>query len=201
MRRIFKVYFDKVKYEMEKGIMSLKRFAQALSICLAILSLAACSAHRRSDQPDVNDMNAAMSGGAGSGASATGAGGSANWGDENLGGSRSSKNKRTYYFDYDKSDVHDSDKPSIYANANYLIAHPHARVLVEGHTDPRGSREYNVALGERRANAVVELLMSKGVGNRQVRVISYGAERLASPGHSESDYQLDRRAVIVYTQK
>ena len=180
--------------------MSFKRVTQAVAIGMGILSLAACSAHHRTDQAGVEDMNAAMSGN-NAGASASGAGGGSNWGDENLGGSQSSKNKRTYYFDYDKSDVRDSDKPSIFANANFLIAHPHARVVVEGHTDPRGSREYNVALGERRANAVAQLLKSKGVGYNQVRVVSYGAERLASPGRSESDYQLDRRAVIVYTQK
>jgi peptidoglycan-associated lipoprotein len=109
--------------------------------------------------------------------------------------------KRTYYFDYDKSDVRDDEKPAIYANADNLVAHPGAKVLLEGHTDPRGSREYNVALGERRANAVLEILKSKGVNPDQIRVISYGAERPAVAGHTEADFERDRRVVLVYLQR
>ena len=81
------------------------------------------------------------------------------------------------------------------------MAHASARVILEGHTDPRGSREYNVALGERRANAVAEFMKEKGVNPEQIRVVSYGAQRLAAPGRTESDYQLDRRVVLVYSQK
>lgn len=105
-----------------------------------------------------------------------------------------------YYFDFDKSIVQDSYKPAIYANADYLIAHPNTRIILEGHTDPLGSREYNVALGERRANAVAEILKSRGVNSNQIRVVSYGAERLAVAGHSEDNYKMDRRAVIVRMQ-
>jgi peptidoglycan-associated lipoprotein len=108
--------------------------------------------------------------------------------------------KRTYYFEYDKSDVSDQEKPAIFANAENLVAHPNMKVLLEGHTDPRGSREYNVALGEHRANAVAEIMKSKGVNPDQIRVISYGAERLAVTGHSESDYEQDRRVVLVILQ-
>lgn len=108
--------------------------------------------------------------------------------------------KRTYYFSFDRSEVRPQDKRAIIANADYLVAHPHAQITLEGHTDPRGSREYNVGLGERRANAVLEVLKSRGVNPNQVHVVSYGAERLASPGHTEEDYQRDRRAVIIYTQ-
>lgn len=109
--------------------------------------------------------------------------------------------KRTYYFDFDKSDIHDADKNAIIANADYLVAHPNAHIIVEGHTDPRGSREYNVALGERRANSVAVMLKEHGVLAAQIRVVSYGAEQLAASGHSEEDFQLDRRAIIVYVQK
>ena len=74
-------------------------------------------------------------------------------------------------------------------------------VLLEGHTDPRGSREYNIGLGERRAKAVAQVLTDKGVDPSQIRVVSYGAEKLATAGHSDSDYQLDRRVVLVYVQR
>ncbi|HLF66737.1 MAG TPA: OmpA family protein, partial [Gammaproteobacteria bacterium] len=88
--------------------------------------------------------------------------------------------KRTYYFDYDKSEVRSEDRPAIQANAEYLAKHPNSKVLVEGHTDPRGSREYNIALGERRAKTVEDILKNSGASASQVRVISYGAEKLAS---------------------
>lgn len=109
--------------------------------------------------------------------------------------------KRTYYFNFDRSEVRDQDRPAIEANADYLINHPNAKALIEGHTDPRGSREYNIALGERRAKAVTEILKEKGVNPSQIRVISYGAEKLASNGRNESDYQLDRRGILVYLQQ
>lgn len=109
--------------------------------------------------------------------------------------------KRTYYFDYDKSTIRDEDKPAIEANAQYLVSHPNAKALVEGHTDPRGSREYNIALGERRSKAIQELLKEQGVKSSQIRIISYGAEKLAANGRSDSDYQLDRRGVLVYLQQ
>lgn len=133
------------------------------------------------------------------GAQAAGAGeGDSFGGADGIGGSGShASRKNTYYFDFDRSDVREEDKPRVFASANYLMSHTNKRVIVEGHTDPRGSREYNVALAERRANSVADLLKSKGTNPGQIRVVSYGAERLASPGHSEQDFQLDRRAVIV----
>ena len=109
--------------------------------------------------------------------------------------------KRTYYFEFDRSNVRDDDKPAIEANAQYLVNHPDAKALIEGHTDPRGSREYNIALGERRSKAIQEIMKGNGVKNGQLRIISYGAEKLASNGRSEDDYQQDRRGVLVYLQQ
>ncbi len=107
---------------------------------------------------------------------------------------------RIYYFDFDKDMVHDEYKPAILAHANYLVAHRDTKILVEGHTDPRGSREYNIGLGERRANSVVSMLTQNGVSPTQIRVVSYGSEKLAAPGHSEDEFQKDRRAVLVFAQ-
>ncbi len=173
--------------------MQLKRIAQIVIISCSILALGACSSARKHDDASVSDMD--MNGGA----QASGVNDGSNFGGDV--GPRDSLHKRIYYFDYDKDVVHDEDKPAINANADYLVSHPSARVTVEGHTDPRGSREYNVALGERRANAVADALKARGVGADQIRVVSYGAERLASPGRSDADYQMDRRAVIVYTKR
>lgn len=109
--------------------------------------------------------------------------------------------KRTYFFDYDKSEVRDEDRPAIEANADYLVNHPSAKALLEGHTDPRGSREYNIALGERRSKAISSILKTKGVNESQIRQISYGSEKLASNGRTDADYQQDRRGVLVYLQQ
>lgn len=177
--------------------MKLKRIAQVMLVSCGLLLLGACSTTGHGNGQD----GAQMSGDDNGGASASGIGGSDNYGGAGGMSRQQLLQKRTYYFDYDKSDVHDEDKPAIFVNANYLVAHPSMRVIVEGHTDPRGSREYNVALAERRAIAVADLLKSKGVSSSQIRVVSYGAERLAVPGHSERDYQLDRRAIIVYQKK
>jgi peptidoglycan-associated lipoprotein len=176
----------------------LKKLAQIMLISCSLLTLAACSTHRgMNDDAAVSEADAMGS----DGAQASGAGDGSNFGGSGHMSPQQLLQKRTYYFDFDKSDVHDSDKPAIFANANYLVTHANSKVIVEGHTDPRGSREYNVALAERRAIAVADLLKSKGVNPRQIRVVSYGAERLASPGHTEQDYQLDRRVVIVYQQR
>ncbi len=108
---------------------------------------------------------------------------------------------QTYYFDYDSNTVHPEDRASVDVQGHYLAAHANARVRVEGHTDPRGSREYNVGLGERRAKSVTDILRMDGAAADQIRVVSYGAEKLASPGHTEEDYQLDRRVHLVYEAK
>jgi peptidoglycan-associated lipoprotein len=199
MVAIFRVYFSRYlsgkrdkTVLMGEEFMKLKTLVQMTLVSCSILALSACSSSHKNagDAAGANMDGAVQTSGLGEG---DGFGGDS--------GPQDSKYKRTYYFDYDKSYVRDEDKPAIAANADYLVAHPGAKVIVEGHTDPRGSREYNVALGEHRANAVADLLKAKDVNPRQVRVVSYGAERLGAPGHAENDYQMDRRAVIVYTQK
>lgn len=108
---------------------------------------------------------------------------------------------RTYYFGFDKFDLTAKDVSVIKAHARYLAAHADAHVRVEGHTDERGSREYNVALGERRAKAVKSVLAAEGVSDHQISVVSYGSEKPADMGHTEDAYQLNRRAIIVYEGK
>ena len=175
--------------------MKLRKIAKVVMIGCTVLALGACSSKHKStsyDPSGMNDMNTA------GGAQAAGAGQGQNYGDDN-GGGRAGQGlaKRTYYFDFNSYVVRDEDKPAIMANADYLVAHPRASIILEGHTDPRGSREYNVALGEHRANAVLDMMKTRGVGSNQIRVVSYGAERPAVPGHTEQDFQLDRRVVIV----
>ncbi|MEN9449795.1 MAG: peptidoglycan-associated lipoprotein [Pseudomonadota bacterium] len=105
---------------------------------------------------------------------------------------------QTYYFDFDKSIVREQDKPSLQVQAHYLISHPQAKILITGNTDERGSREYNIALGRRRALSVQQFLVANGVSRNQILTVSYGAEKPVAFGHSEADYAKNRRADLQY---
>ena len=176
-------------------MVKIKKWTKIVLAISCIVSLAACS-HKKPNQSAIDAANASYSN---DGASTSGLGSESGFGDE-AGGERI-LSKRVYYFDYDSNVVRDQDKPAIAANANYLMSHRNAKVMLEGHTDPRGSREYNIGLGERRAKAVAAVLTAKGVSPAQIVVISYGAEKLAVPGRSESAYQQDRRVVLVYVKR
>jgi peptidoglycan-associated lipoprotein len=172
--------------------MKLKEFVKIMLVVASVSTLVACSSGRKPQGEDmaVNDANAAYND---DDAKASGAGEETSFGS---GGGKKVVASRTYYFDFDSNVVHDQDKPAISANAN-KIAGTGAKVMLEGHTDPRGSREYNIALGERRAKSVADIMSAKGASPEQIRIVSYGAEKLAAQGHSEDDYQLDRRVVLV----
>ena len=105
---------------------------------------------------------------------------------------------QVYRFSYDDSSLASKYIASVNAQANYLKSHAGARILLAGHTDERGSREYNVALGEHRANTVAEIIRMAGVSRQQVRVVSYGKERPANLGHDEESHAQNRRVELTY---
>jgi len=105
---------------------------------------------------------------------------------------------RVIYFTYDSADIRAEDQALLEAHANYLAQNPGQRVLLEGHADERGSREYNIALGERRAIAVSRLMQLLGVSDGQMRSVSYGEERPAESGHDDGSWALNRRVELVY---
>jgi len=107
--------------------------------------------------------------------------------------------KRTVYFEFDSADVAPDDRQIIMAHAQYLASHPEAKVVLEGHTDERGTREYNIALGERRAKSVRQLMLLQGVAQSQMDLISFGEERPVAPEHDESAWKLNRRVEILYS--
>jgi peptidoglycan-associated lipoprotein len=109
--------------------------------------------------------------------------------------------QRTIYFEFDRSNVRAQFRPIIDAHAAYIRANPSARVVLEGHADERGSREYNLGLGERRGNAVEQPMQAAGVSGRQVEVVSYGEERPVCRDSSEDCWQRNRRVEIVYTAR
>lgn len=106
----------------------------------------------------------------------------------------------TLYFDYDSSQVRDDAREIIVANAKHLAVLTNTKIILEGHGDERGTREYNIALGMRRAEAVRQLMMLYGVSPDQVRLTSYGEERPVAVEHDESAWSLNRRVELKYVE-
>ncbi len=119
----------------------------------------------------------------------------------NFDNSESLLSKRVVYFDFDKSEVKSEYRDIVAAHAAYAAANPSARITLEGHADERGTREYNLGLGERRANAVADLMFAAGVQNDQVKVVSYGEERPVCRVSDEDCWWQNRRVEIVYTAR
>ena len=104
---------------------------------------------------------------------------------------------QTVYFDFDKSDIREDARSALRGNADRLNAGGLGTVTIEGHTDERGSAEYNLALGERRANATKRYLVDLGVPSNTLRTVSFGEDRPAVQGHDESAWRYNRRADFV----
>jgi peptidoglycan-associated lipoprotein len=104
------------------------------------------------------------------------------------------------FFDTDQSEVDAEDQATLQSQAAYLRQYPNIRVTIEGHADERGTREYNLALGERRANAAKNYLASVGIDASRISVLSYGKERPDAVGSDEASWARNRRAVTVTVQ-
>ena len=119
----------------------------------------------------------------------------------NFDNSESLLSKRVIYFDFDKSDVKPEYRAIVAAHASYVSAHGSARVTLEGHADERGTREYNLGLGERRGNAISGLLSAGGAMGSQLDTVSYGEERPVCRVSDDSCWSQNRRVEIVYTAR
>ena len=106
--------------------------------------------------------------------------------------------KRSIYYDLDKFDVKDEYRSLVEAHAKYLRENPNARMLIQGNTDERGSREYNVGLGQRRSDGVKKMLILLGARENQVESVSLGEEKPQDDGHSEQAWSKNRRSDILY---
>ena len=109
--------------------------------------------------------------------------------------------QRVVYFDLDRTEIKPEFQAQIACHAEYLRQFPEARVSLEGNADERGSREYNLGLGERRGNAVQGALSAAGASSSQLNVVSYGEERPVCREHNEGCWSKNRRVEIVYTAK
>ena len=106
--------------------------------------------------------------------------------------------KRVVHFDYDSSEPSSEDYQTLQGHAQFLVANANSRVALTGHTDERGTREYNMALGERRAKAVQSFLLTNGVQPQQLEAVSYGKEMPVNPGHTEEAWKENRRVELNY---
>jgi peptidoglycan-associated lipoprotein len=186
-----------------------------LALAISAMFLTACSddeadqALTDGSQMGASGINDASTGGLNDGAglsgsqfgsgSSVGAGG---YGNSRLGPEFSDPNnplsKSTIYFMLDSSQIQPDFEPVIAAHARYLANHPGQQIALEGHADERGSREYNIALGENRAKSVANLMRAQGVSDSQLNLVSYGEEKPAAFGSDESAWELNRRVELVY---
>ncbi len=161
------------------------RVTKVLLLGASIFLLAGCSS--------MSMHSGGKSGQGMNGAQASGINGPANFA-----GGNQPANQTTYYFAFASNQVRQQDMPAIHAQARYLLSHPKKYALVAGNTDARGSREYNIGLGWRRANAVADILRLDGVSSKQIKKVSYGEEKPVTLGHTEAAYRLNRRVDLTY---
>lgn len=199
----------------------MKTIIITVSVCFAVFLLSSCASNtpppaQAAETPfetrgaDVYtyEYGNAPAGQAGSGAYSPGSGGVAS----DLGsgytapgspgspgsGTAAASDGRIIYFNFDSSEIRADARPVIQSHARSLAEAPGTAVLLEGHADERGTREYNIGLGEQRGDAVRRLLIASGVSPEQIQVVSYGEERPAVLGVDEGSMALNRRVEIVY---
>ena len=189
--------------------MKLNKAVWALAISAVILS--GCSEDEKDasltdgSQNAASGINDASTSGFGNGSGSGMSSGSDMYPNAGIGPEFSDPNnplsKSTIYFMLDSSQVQDDFVPVIAAHAQYLVAHPGQRVVMEGNSDERGSPEYNIALGEQRAKSVIGMMKAQGVSESQLQAVSYGEEKPVAAGHDEAAWELNRRVEISYQGK
>jgi len=189
----------------------MRKFLTA-AIAAAFVFLAGCASQETQPEAPIDDKGTATApagsgtttsgvGGAGVGGAA-GTGGVAGAGAGAAGDPRRDPNnilsKRSVYFDYDSFVVKDEFRPLVEAHARYLVANRNARMTIQGNTDERGSREYNIALGQKRADAIKRTMTLLGAQEAQIETVSFGKEKPKNPGHDEAAWAENRRGDILY---
>jgi peptidoglycan-associated lipoprotein len=180
--------------------LSFRPFNGLLAALIASFALVACGSNVRLDQPPVEDRSGSAAGGAAAGGQGSGVDqrGVAGVQVPATSGTQPAAMQRVIYFDYDSFEVKAESAALLEANARYLNANRNVRVALEGHTDERGGREYNLALGQKRAEAVRRALSLLGVQDSQMEAVSFGEEKPAMTGFDESAWSKNRRVEITY---
>jgi len=172
--------------------MQLNKVLKGLLLALPVIAVAACSSHKNNNNDQTNGMG--MGDGSNSGMNS----GNMSSDEQARLQMQELQKNNIVYFGLDKYDIQSEFAQMLDAHANFLRSNPSYKVTVEGHADERGTPEYNIALGERRASAVKMYLQGKGVSADQISIVSYGKEKPAVLGHDEAAYAKNRRAVLVY---
>ncbi len=181
--------------------MKIRQQAITLILVASVCGLAACSS--KPTEPDAVDPDGGASYEEGQdGLSTRGAGAAYDGPDaralEQESQDATLRATRIFYFEFDSSDLPAQYDPILDAHARYLVKNPAARIKLEGHTDERGTREYNIGLGERRALAVRRALLLRGATRSQLLVVSFGEEQPAALGATEAAWKQNRRVELVY---
>ena len=173
------------------------KLMHVLAVAILSLGLAACS---KPTKPDETTAPPADSGAATSGLGGEGAAGAGTSTATALTPQQQAlaaiQQKNVVFFDFDSSEIRSEYVPVVAAHAQYLVKYPTARVRLEGHADERGTPEYNLALGERRAKAIANYLILQGIDRSRIETVSYGEERPAALGQDEDSYARNRRVEI-----
>ena len=174
------------------------RWLPVLLIAVLSLGLGACG--KKDTKPDDADTTTSQEGGTGTTTDGQVGAGQGLPGGAGIGaeGAAPAGVATVIYFDFDSSDIRPEFAALITSHAKHLAGSSSTKVRLEGHTDERGSREYNIALAERRSQAVRRALMLQGAADGQLTTVSYGEERPATEGADEAAYEKNRRVEIVY---
>jgi peptidoglycan-associated lipoprotein len=174
-----------------------KAFKLGMALMM-VIALASCASSDTEDMSDSSDMGMESSSSTASSSSATS--NAADMGDGLTARERQQRDDAlamtVFYFEFDRSDLSAEARAALVHHANYLKSNPSARYRLEGHADERGTREYNLALGERRAQAVERYLQVQGVSSNQLETISYGEENPVDTRTTEAAYALNRRVEV-----
>lgn len=182
-----------------------RRWATSVTAIAMLVALGACSSGVKLDQAPVEDRSTGAvtpltqgAGGAAAGAGSSTPGGVSNVDASSNGAAQPAGMARVVYFDYDSFEVRPEFASALEAHAKYLAANRTRRVALEGHTDERGGREYNLALGQKRAEAVRRSLSLLGVSETQMEAVSFGEEKPAMTGFDEGAMARNRRVELTY---
>lgn len=173
----------------------MRTFSSFAIVLSAAVLLAACSSTKLDDKNAPVESHAATGA---SGAADTRQVNTVNTGSDPLNDPQGILSKRSIYFDYDSYSVKDEFRSVVEAHAKYLNSHKDRKVIIQGNTDDRGGTEYNLALGQKRAEAVRKALALLGVSEGQLEAVSFGKEKPKALGSDEAAYAENRRADIAY---
>jgi peptidoglycan-associated lipoprotein len=163
-------------------------------LLVAVMSACSSTGDKQEGVVSIEDKGTSADGSAVS----SGAAGSSDFSNNSLDDPNSPLAQRVIYFEYDSAEITMDGQDLLVQHAGFLVANPATHITLEGSTDERGSREYNIALGDYRALSVQRVLELNGVAPEQITVVSYGEEKPAAEGNSDAAWRLNRRVELLY---